>query len=119
MKFDASAFLGDFEAEARIHIERIETSFLDISVFESDPKLINSVFRAAHSIKGTAGFLTLEKIVAVTHELENILSQIKDGILTINDEIADIILQCVDKLKELLDSINHDEEICIMMKRFA
>ncbi|MCL2800661.1 MAG: chemotaxis protein CheA [Treponema sp.] len=113
MKFDSSIFLGDFEAEARIHIEKIETAFLDISTFSNDLKLMNSVFRAAHSIKGTAGFLSLEKIVAVTHELENILSQIKDDIIIINDEIADIVLQCVDKLKELLDFLHNDEEICI------
>ena len=113
MKFDTNIFLGEFEAEARIHIEKIENAFLDISLFENDPKLINSVFRAAHSIKGTAGFLSLKKIVEVTHELENILLQIKDGIFTINDEIADIVLQCADKLKELTDHLHNDDEIYI------
>jgi len=112
MNFDTSIFLGEFEAEARIHIENIESAFLDISVFSVDSKLINSVFRAAHSIKGTAGFLSLEKIVAVTHELENILSQIKDGVLSINEEIADIVLQSIDKLKELIDNLQNDEAIC-------
>ncbi|MCL2763900.1 MAG: chemotaxis protein CheA [Treponema sp.] len=113
MNFDTSIFLGDFEAEARIHIEKIETAFLDISVFSDDLKLMNSVFRAAHSIKGTAGFLSLEKIVAITHELENILSHIKDDVLIINEEIADIVLQSVDCLKELLDHLHNDDEICI------
>ncbi|MCL2805233.1 MAG: chemotaxis protein CheA [Treponema sp.] len=113
MIFDTSIFLGEFEAEARLHIEKIETAFLDISEFSKDIKLINSVFRAAHSIKGTAGFLSLKKIVAVTHELENILSQLKDDITEINDEIADIILQSVDCLKELIDNLNNDDEICI------
>jgi len=113
MIFDTSIFLNEFEAEAKIHIEKIETAFLDVSVFAEDLTLINTVFRAAHSIKGTAGFLSLKKIVAVTHELENIFSQMKDGILSINDDIADIVLQSVDKLKELIDYLQNDEEVNI------
>jgi len=113
MKIDTNLFLSDFEAEARIHIEKIETAFLDISSFESDLKLMNSVFRAAHSLKGTAGFLSLEKIVAVTHELEGVLSQLKEEILTIDNEIADIVLQCVDCLKDLIENIQNDESIHI------
>ncbi|MCL2758722.1 MAG: chemotaxis protein CheA [Treponema sp.] len=117
MKIDANLFLGDFEAEARIHIEMIETAFLDISVFAggktSDPKLMNSVFRAAHSLKGTAGFLSLDKIVAVTHELEGVLSQLMEGSLVINDDIADTVLQCVDCLKDLVENLQNDEGISV------
>ncbi|MCL2764654.1 MAG: chemotaxis protein CheA [Treponema sp.] len=113
MKIDANLFLGDFEAEARIHIEKIETAFLDVSLFAGDHKLMNSVFRAAHSLKGTAGFLSLDKIVAVTHELEGVLLQIKDEVLTIDNEIADIVLQCVDCLKDLVENLQNDEAISI------
>ena len=110
---DANLFLGDFEAEARTHIEKIETAFLDVSVFESDSKLMNSVFRAAHSLKGTAGFLSLDKIVAVTHELEGLLSRLMEGTLTIKDEIADVILLCVDYLKDLVENLQNDEAIFV------
>jgi len=124
MNIDTSVFLSEFEAEARIHIEKIETAFLDISMFASDLKLINSVFRAAHSMKGTAGFLSLGKVVAVTHELENILSQVKEGFLAINEEIADIVLQSVDCLKELIDNLNNDDDISVIkivetLKKYA
>jgi len=72
---------------------------------------MNSVFRAAHSLKGTAGFLSLGKIVAVTHELEGLLSLLKEGTLTIDNDIADIVLECVDKLKELIENLQNDEAI--------
>ena len=104
-------FLADFEAEAGTHLEKIESAFLDIATLAEDPNLINAVFRAAHSLKGTAGFFALEKIVAVTHELESVFSLIKDKNLTISEEIADIALQSVDCLKDLIRNINADESI--------
>jgi len=106
-------FLDDFEAEAREHIETIESAFLDTAAFTDDPKLINAAFRAAHSMKGTAGFFSLDKIVTVTHELESIFSHIKEGILTVDDEIADLTLETIDCLKDLLNNIGNDSAIDI------
>ena len=111
IKVDADLFLDDFEAEARAHIEKIEASFLDVGSLASDPALMNGVFRTAHSLKGTAGFFSLEKIVAVAHELESVFSQIKDGKLEINDEIADIVLQSVDCLRDLVDNVRADDTV--------
>ena len=108
---DTGLFMDDFEAEARAHIEKIEASFLDIASLQNEPKLMNSVFRTAHSLKGTAGFFFLDKIVAVAHELESVFTQIKDGNLQIDSEIADIVLQSVDCLRDLVDNIHSDETI--------
>jgi len=104
-------FLDDFEAEARLHIEKIETAFLEADTLSDDPKLMNSVFRSAHSLKGTAGFFSLAKIVAVAHELESVLSQIKEGILIINDDIIEVILKSIDCLKELVDNLQDDADV--------
>jgi len=106
---DAGLFLDDFEAEARSHIEKIETAFLDIDALSDNPDLINSLFRTAHSLKGTAGFFSLDKIVTVAHELESVFSQVKDGSLAITEEITDIVLQCVDYLKDLVDNIRSED----------
>ena len=110
-KIEPGLFLDDFEAEARAHIEKIETAFLDIPALSEDPDLINAVFRTAHSLKGTAGFFSLKKIVGVAHELESVFSQVKEGNLILSDEIADIVLQSVDCLKHLIDNIRSEEEI--------
>jgi two-component system chemotaxis sensor kinase CheA len=111
IKIDTSLFADDFDAEARAHIDKIEKAFLDASTLADDPKLIDSVFRAAHSLKGTAGFFAFDKIVAVTHELESVFSIIKGGGLEVNEEIADIVLQSVDCLKDLIDHVNADDMI--------
>ncbi|MCL2664308.1 MAG: chemotaxis protein CheA, partial [Defluviitaleaceae bacterium] len=110
-KIETSVFLDDFEAEAKTHIDKIESAFLNAETLAGSPELLNGVFRAAHSIKGTAGFFSLKKIVSVAHELESVLSQIKDGHLKITDEIVDVVLQSIDCLKELIENIQDDDKI--------
>ncbi|MCL2812345.1 MAG: chemotaxis protein CheA [Clostridia bacterium] len=111
MNVDTGLFLDDFEAEARGHIGEIEAAFLDVATLALDHKRIDSIFRNAHSLKGTAGFFALDKIVAVAHALESVFSRIKDGNLIVNEKIADIALQSVDCLKDLVDHMGADEEI--------
>jgi len=108
---ETGVFLDDFEAEAKTHIEKIETAFLNADTLAGSPDLMNGVFRAAHSLKGTAGFFSLKKIVSIAHELESVLSQIKDGHLAVTDEIVDVVLQSADCLKELIDNLQDDEGI--------
>ena len=110
---DTGLNLDDFEAEARLHIERIEAGFIDASDLADDPQLVNELFRAVHSLKGTAGFFSLQKIVKVTHELEGVFLLIKDGKLAVNEKIADVVLQSVDFLKELTNSTHDDDAIDI------
>jgi len=110
-EIETSLFLDDFEAEARAHIEQIETAFLDADALVDDPNLINGVFRNAHSLKGTAGFFSLTKIVSVAHELESVFSLIKEGELIVDDDLVDIVLQSVDCLKDLIDNMRDDDSI--------
>jgi len=99
---------GDFEAEAKAHIEKIESAFLEAESLKNSPEMINDVFRAAHSLKGTAGFFSYKKIVDVTHELESIFTLIKNGKLEIDDDIIDLSLMCVDCLNEILNNGDAD-----------
>jgi two-component system chemotaxis sensor kinase CheA len=110
-KLDISRFLDDFKDESIIHIKTIESAFLNLSSFESNADLINNVFRAAHSLKGTAGFYSLENIVAVSHKLESLFTGIKNGNVIIDDDIVKIVLESVDKLKDLINVVHDDESI--------
>jgi len=113
MNVDTGLFLDDFEAEARVHISEIEAAFLNVATLALDHKRIDSIFRNAHSLKGTAGFFALDKLVAVAHELESVFSRIKDGNLIVSEEIADLALQSVDCLKDLVDHMGADDAIDI------
>ncbi len=110
-KLDADSLLEDFKDEAKGHIEKIESAFLDTEALVGDPGLIGAVFRAAHSLKGTAGFFSLGKIVAVAHEMESLFSRIKDNEIKPDDKLADAALACVDTLRALVDNIRSQDTI--------
>jgi len=111
----------DFEADARMHIEKIEAAFLDVNALKNSPDLINAVFRAVHSLKGTAGFFSFEKIVAVAHELENVFSLMKSGRLAIDEHLADSAMAAADCLTRLIDSRGKDdgEDITEIVERLG
>ncbi|MCL2807865.1 MAG: chemotaxis protein CheA [Coriobacteriia bacterium] len=108
---ESDHLLGEFEAEAISHIGVIETAFLDMNDHTCDTDMMSNVFRAAHSLKGTAGFFKLKKIVDVSHELESFFTQIKDESIVISDDIVDVVLRSVDCLRLLIDNMQDDDAI--------
>jgi len=108
---ETGLFLNDFVTEAKTHVEKIENAFLKADTLSGDYQLMNGVFRAAHSLKGTAGFFSLKKIVAVAHELESVFLQIQEGKLAINEDIVDVVLQSIDCLNELIENTVDDSGI--------
>ncbi len=98
--------LQDFVDEARTHIETIELSFLDKDALLHDQENINNVFRAAHSIKGTAGFFDLKNIVELSHGLESVLGKVREHHAVLTDQNMEALLVCVDKLKWMIDHVS-------------
>jgi two-component system chemotaxis sensor kinase CheA len=104
----------EYLAESREHLATIETDLLSIeqSGADMDEQLVNRVFRAAHSIKGGAGFFDLMKIKELAHRTENVLDLMRSGQMIPNSEIVSILLLAFDKLRDLIanysDSNNAD-----------
>jgi two-component system chemotaxis sensor kinase CheA len=94
----------DYLAECREHLATIETDLLAIEQngAEIDEQLVNRVFRAAHSIKGGAGFFGLDKIKALAHKTENVLDLIRSREMTPTPEIISVLLLAFDKLRDLI-----------------
>src|SRR6516165_3178195 len=85
---------------------------LDLVTLEKDPgerETLARVFRTLHTIKGTAGFLGLQKLQAVAHAAENLLSQLRAGELTFTAEIASALLKVVDAVRQMLDAVEKTE----------
>jgi two-component system chemotaxis sensor kinase CheA len=99
----------DYLAECREHLATIETDLLAIEQggAQIDEQLVNRVFRAAHSIKGGAGFFGLSKIKDLAHKTENVLDLIRSGQMIPTPEVVSILLLAFDKLHELIG--NHCE----------
>ncbi len=98
--------IQDYLAECREHLARIENDLLAIEQAGAhiDEEIVNRVFRAAHSIKGGAGFFDLHKIRELAHKIENALDLIRSRQMVPQPEIVSILLMSFDKLAELTEN---------------
>jgi two-component system chemotaxis sensor kinase CheA len=96
--------VSEYLAESREHLATIESDLLSMERDGAtiDEELVNRVFRAAHSIKGGAGFFDLVKIRELAHKTENVLDMVRSGQRAPDSELVNILLLAFDKLRELI-----------------
>lgn len=104
MAIDMSQFYQVFFEEAAEHLATMESLLLEIDVAAPDAEQLNAVFRAAHSIKGSAGTFGFTDLAEVTHVLENLLDRIRKGEIALRNDMIDAFLDAGDVLKGLLDA---------------
>ena len=102
---DLDQALQIFIAESRELLEDMETSLLALEQTQEKGELINSIFRAAHTIKGSSGLFSLDHVVAFTHVVENALDRVRAGTLDIGDELVAALLLCCDHMRSLIDGV--------------
>lgn len=88
--------IGDFVLESREHLSAIERNLLVLEQNEGETEAVHAIFRSFHTIKGLAGFLELDLIQQVAHEVENVLDRVRQGELSITGGIIDIVLESRD-----------------------
>jgi two-component system chemotaxis sensor kinase CheA len=101
--------------EAGEHLEDIESDLLTIEQdgADLDEELVNKVFRAAHSIKGGAGFLGLTAIKELSHKIENILDMVRNRQMVPTPDIVNIVLLAFDYLNQMLKNVSASNEMDI------
>ena len=107
--FDAeqwSQLLQGFLEEARDLLKEAEDSLLHLENRPDDDDAINALFRAVHTLKGSAGIFSLDPLVALAHQLENLLMGVRDGVRSLDAALTSLMLQCMDELGVMLDSID-------------
>jgi two-component system chemotaxis sensor kinase CheA len=97
--------LQTFIAESRELLEEMENALLNVDLAGDQGEAINAIFRAAHTIKGSAGLFSLDHIVAFTHVVESLLDKVRDGSVTLNDEMVVLLLSCCDYLSGTIDGL--------------
>ncbi len=102
---DDMELVADFISEAREHLDSIELNMVEWERSPDDKEIINSIFRPFHTIKGVAGFLNLKKINHLSHQLENVLDEARDGKILLTPELSDLIFDGVDVLKSMTDTL--------------
>ncbi len=107
---DVSQYLEIFLDETNEHITNLNTRIMEL---ESDPEnmdTINEIFRAAHSLKGMAGTMGFKRMQTLTHDMENVFSEVRNGAIKVNSEIIDVLFQCLDALEEYKDNIQNSAD---------
>lgn len=107
MSMDLQRFHVTFFEESREGLDAMEAGLLSLEQGSRDPEVINSVFRAAHSIKGGAGTFGFEAMAGLTHVLETLLDELRSGKREVELQAIDAILGSVDVLRALLREAEH------------
>jgi two-component system chemotaxis sensor kinase CheA len=95
----------EFLVESYENLDELDRALVELEKEPGSRPLLASIFRTIHTIKGTSGFLAFNRLEAVTHVGENVLSKLRDGKLELTPEIATSLLQMVDVVRELLGAI--------------
>lgn len=105
--------LADFVTESRDHLAGIENQLLAIEVAgaEADPELVNTVFRAIHSIKGAAGFLGLTVLGQLAHGLESVLNLVRNRQLVADSANVGVLLEGADLLRGMIEDVEHSNHV--------
>jgi len=111
MSVDMSQFYGVFFEESQEHLDEMEHLLMDLSLDDPDIEELNSIFRAAHSIKGGSGVFGFDALTGLTHVMENILDLARKVEIKMTKVIVDQLLVTVDTLKRILECYQNEEEI--------
>ncbi len=106
---DMKEIVDSFIVETKEILEELDHDLVILENNSEDDELLNKIFRAFHTIKGTSGFLGLEKLTSVTHKGEDILNKLRKGEVKLSSELMDVILVAYDKIKELIIVINEEK----------
>ncbi|MDD2864386.1 MAG: chemotaxis protein CheA [Methylococcales bacterium] len=98
-------YLQTFVIESKELLEQMEEALLKVEQAPDDPEIINAIFRAAHTIKGSAGMFGLDHIVTFTHAAESVLDKVRSGDIAINSVLVASLIEAHDYLKVLVEHV--------------
>lgn len=102
---DVSQYLEIFIDETKEHLQSLSDQLL---ILENEPEnedTINEIFRAAHSLKGMAGTMGYKRMQKLTHNMENVFSEIRNGTMKVSSDLVDILFRGLDALESYLEII--------------
>jgi two-component system chemotaxis sensor kinase CheA len=107
---DVSQYLGIFLDETNEHLQNLSDQLM---ILENEPEnedTINEIFRAAHSLKGMAGTMGYKRMQNLTHDMENVFSEVRNGKIKVDGHMVDILFQALDALEEYRENISENQD---------
>ncbi len=102
---DVSQYLEIFMDETKEHLQNLNTQILELEQDPENMDTINEIFRAAHSLKGMAGTMGFKRMQNLTHDMENVFSEVRSGNIKVQPDMIDVLFQCLDALDEYSNNI--------------
>ncbi len=100
----------DFFNEAQTLIESLEANVLIVEKDPSNNEAINEIFRVAHTLKGGSATLDLDRVASFTHEMENLLEEVRSGNIPLTPNLVDLLLKSIDIVKTLIAASQSNKE---------
>ena len=105
MDLDVSQYMSIFVEEAREHLQSMNDVLLELERNPQDLDHINEIFRVAHTIKGMAGTMGFQHMANLTHDMENVLSEVRSQNLELTGDIIDVLFECFDALDSNVNAV--------------
>ncbi|MDD2728891.1 chemotaxis protein CheA [Malikia sp.] len=109
--------LDMFLEDSRLMLDDFEQALLAMAEASHDLETLNSAFRAAHNIKGTAGMFGFERVVEFTHEVEALLDRMRAGTQAIDQPAVQLLLECLDQIELLLHELSDSSQSHLNQQR--
>lgn len=102
---EVSQYLQMFIEESKENLQRLNENLLKLENHPDDIQILNEIFRVAHTLKGMSGTMGFVKMQKLTHNIENVLSDIRSGKIIVNAGMVDTLFQCLDALENYVEEI--------------
>lgn len=102
--------LNEFLTETGESIDVVDVELVKLEQDPNNKEVLDNIFRLVHTIKGTCGFLGLPRLESVAHASENVLGKFRDGELQVSENAVTVILESLDRIKEILAGLEATEE---------
>ena len=112
---DTSQYMSMFLEESMENLQTLNESLLELEQNPKDIDKLNEIFRVAHTIKGMAATMGFSQMAELTHNMENILSEFREGKLKVTEKVVTVLFRCLDTLEKMVNNISEDisEDISI------
>jgi len=112
---DTSQYMSMFIEESLDNLQTLNESLLELEQNPEDIDKVNEIFRVAHTIKGMAATMGFTDLAELTHKMEDVLSEFREGELKVTSDVVTVLFDCLDTLEKMVDNVQEgsDEKVDI------
>ncbi len=104
---DVTQYLEIFLDETKEHLQSLSDQFMILEQEPENMDTINEIFRSAHTLKGMAGTMGYKRLQALTHDMENVFSEVRNNTIKVDSQMVDLLFQVLDALEEYTENIQN------------